>query len=222
MNRFQRCASNYAYYNYLNRYSPAMLRTYQSGRYYNSGRSGSFTTLVHKMAADHINYEEDFNLRYKTPPVINNLAMRLAWYWFVISTLMISFSLGDMAKLFNPQEYAYASRPQDNPEQIARYETLYMVQRRPHLWFKTIIIIYKWEDQFLLRKLLILFSTLGSNFISFFRSFFLFSNSPSLLIDSFSDYFSESWLSYYFCLGDEINVRLSCPDNIFPVNITPC
>ena len=133
MNRFQRCASNYAYYNYLNRYSPAMLRTYQSGRYYNSGRSGSFTTLVHKMAADHINYEEDFNLRYKTPPVINNLAMRLAWYWFVISTLMISFSLGDMAKLFNPQEYAYASRPQDNPEQIARYETLYMVQRRPHL-----------------------------------------------------------------------------------------
>lgn len=30
MNRFQRAASNYAYYGYLTRYSPESLRTYQS------------------------------------------------------------------------------------------------------------------------------------------------------------------------------------------------
>lgn len=73
------------------------------------------------MGADHINYEEDFNLKYKVPPVINNLSMRLTWYWFVMSTLMISFGLGDMMKLLNPHEYSYAARPSDDPEQIARY-----------------------------------------------------------------------------------------------------
>ena len=121
MNRFQRCASNYTYYNYLNRYSPAMLRQYQTERYFHLGRSGSFTTLVYKMGADHINYEEDFNLRYKVPPVISNLSMRLTWYWSVVSALMLSFALGDMMKLFNPHEYSYASRVPDDPEQIARY-----------------------------------------------------------------------------------------------------
>ena len=72
MNRFQRTASNYAYYGYLQRYQPEQLRNYQSDRYYYLGRRGAFSNLVYKFAADHVNYEEDFNLRYKTPPFITN------------------------------------------------------------------------------------------------------------------------------------------------------
>ncbi len=56
MNRFQRCASNYAYYNYLNRYTPSQLRLYQGERHYTLGRKGAYNTLVLKMASDHINY----------------------------------------------------------------------------------------------------------------------------------------------------------------------
>ncbi len=57
MNRFQRTASKHAYYNYVNRFAPETLRTYQSERFYCLGRRGAYDTLVYKMAADHINYE---------------------------------------------------------------------------------------------------------------------------------------------------------------------
>lgn len=83
------------------------------------------------MAADHINYEEDFNMRYKTHPIIVNLSMRVCMYWFVMSCLMISVSLGDMTKLFTTHEYWYPAQPPEDPEQIARYETLYMFDRPP-------------------------------------------------------------------------------------------
>lgn len=56
MNRFQRCASNYQYYGYLNRYTPQLLRTYQSERFFTLGRRGAYDTLVYKMGADHVNY----------------------------------------------------------------------------------------------------------------------------------------------------------------------
>ena len=70
-------------------------------------------------------------MKYKIPPVISNLSMRLILYWFVMSTIFISFSLGDMVKLFNPHEYSLAARPNEDPEAIARYETLYMVDKPP-------------------------------------------------------------------------------------------
>lgn len=57
MNRFTRCASNYAYYGYLNKYTPATLRNYQGERHYYLGRRGAYNNLVLKMASDHINYE---------------------------------------------------------------------------------------------------------------------------------------------------------------------
>lgn len=98
INRFARNASNYSYYNYLTRYSPEQLRTYQTERHYYLGRRGAFNNLVLKMAADHINYEEDFNLRYKVPVFFSNMSMRLALFWFISATLICSFGLGDMLR----------------------------------------------------------------------------------------------------------------------------
>lgn len=110
LNRFQRLASNYSYYGYINRYSPELLRKYQTGRHYYLGRKGAFDTLVYKGAADHINYEEDFNVKYKLPVFVVNVCYRVAWFWFVMTTIYIMFSLGDMNKLFLEQKYFYTSR----------------------------------------------------------------------------------------------------------------
>ena len=121
MNRFQRTASNYAYYGYLQRYQPEQLRNYQSDRYYYLGRRGAFSNLVYKFAADHVNYEEDFNLRYKTPPFITNLSMRLAFYWATMITLILTFYLGDMIKVFSFQEFYYIGRPSTDSETVSRY-----------------------------------------------------------------------------------------------------
>ena len=121
MNRFQRTASTDAYYGYLTKHTPEHLRKYQSERHYTLGRRGAFDTLVWKMAADHINYEEDFNLRYKIPPVISNLSMRLTMFWFWIPAFMMSFYLGDMIKLFTPHIYLYAGQPSENAESPTRY-----------------------------------------------------------------------------------------------------
>lgn len=73
------------------------------------------------MAADHINYEEDFNLRYKVPPYIVNFSQRLAAFWFVAATLIISFGLGDMLRVFRQSEYYYPTRPCPSSEAIPRY-----------------------------------------------------------------------------------------------------
>lgn len=131
MNRFTRCASNYAYYGYLNRHSPAHLRNYQGERNYYLGRRGAFNNLVLKMAADHQNYEEDFNMRYKMPPFVTNMSMRLAAFWFVSSVIVFSFCLGDMIKVFNIVETFYPGKPSQQGEVFSRYETLYFVDRAP-------------------------------------------------------------------------------------------
>ena len=60
--------------------------------------------MVYKAAADHINYEEDFNIRYKTPTFITNASMRIIWFFFLIPSFLISFYLGDMVRLFNPTD----------------------------------------------------------------------------------------------------------------------
>ena len=89
MNRFQRCASNYAYYGYLNRYAPETLRNYQSERHLCLGRKGAYDTLVIKMTTDHVNFEEEMNLNYKTPTIMVNTWMRVAWFLFLVPAILI-------------------------------------------------------------------------------------------------------------------------------------
>ena len=121
LNRFQRTASQHAYYGYLTRHTPENLRRYQSERNYTLGRKGAFDTLVWKMAADHISYEEDFNIRYKVPPVITNLSMRITMFWFWVPAVLISVALGDLIKLATPHVYHYTGHPSDNAESPTRY-----------------------------------------------------------------------------------------------------
>ena len=121
LNRFQRTASQHAYYGYLTRHTPEHLRRYQSVRNYTLGRKGAFDTLVWKMAADHISYEEDFNIRYKVPPVITNLSMRITMFWFWVPAVLISVALGDLIKLATPHVYHYTGHPSDNAESPTRY-----------------------------------------------------------------------------------------------------
>ncbi len=121
INKFARNASKYTYYGYLQRYNPEQLRTYQSERMYRLGRRGAFNNLVYKFAADHINYEEDFNMRYKVPTFFVNLTMRLAMFWFVSATVIISFGLGDMLRVFRQIEWYYSAKPNTNADSISRY-----------------------------------------------------------------------------------------------------
>ena len=107
MNRFQRCASNYSYYGYLNRFAPETLRNYQSERFYQLGRKGAYDTLVYKMGADHINFEEEMNQQYKTPVFFVNIWMRIAWFLFVIPGLMILVNHEDLTRTFIPHRLTY-------------------------------------------------------------------------------------------------------------------
>ncbi len=135
INKFARAASTYSYYGYLNRYTPEQIRTYQSERMYFLGRRGAFNNLVYKYAADHINYEEDFNMRYKVPTFVTNVTMRLGLFWFISATLIISFGLGDMLRVFRQVEFFYPGRPDSNAETISHYETLYLIDRSVKFWW---------------------------------------------------------------------------------------
>lgn len=131
INKFARAASSYSYYGYLNRYTPEQLRTYQSQRYECLGRRGAFNNLVYKMASDHINYEEDFNLKYKVPVFITNLSQRLALFWFVSAVIILSFGYGDMLRIYRQVEHFYPGRPSTSAESSSHYETLYFIDRIP-------------------------------------------------------------------------------------------
>ena len=85
------------------------------------------------MAADHINYEEDFNLTYKVPTYITNFSYRLVAFWFISAAVIINFGLGDMNKVFRAVEYFYPGKPSTNAEVYPRYETLYFVDRMPKI-----------------------------------------------------------------------------------------
>ena len=113
MNRFQRAASNYAYYGYLTRYSPESLRTYQSQRFFSLGRRAAYDTLVLKMAADHVNFEDDMNQYYKTPTVLSNLIVRVGWFLFVVPIFMMFFNFDDMIRIFVPHKYSYIGNQSD-------------------------------------------------------------------------------------------------------------
>lgn len=113
MNRFQRLASKHAYYGYLNKFTPETLRTYQSERFYCLGRRAAYDALVLKMAADHVNYEEDMNQQYKTPAVLVNLWMRVGWFLFLVPGFMIMFNFDDMIRIFQPHKYGYIGNVSD-------------------------------------------------------------------------------------------------------------
>ena len=130
MNRFQRTASKHAYYGYLARYTPEALRTYQSERFYGLGRRGAYDTLVLKMGADHVNYEEDMNQQYKTPPVLVNTWQRVGWFLFIVPGFMIIFNTDDMVRIFQPHKYNYIGNASDTVTPL-RYETLYVFDRLP-------------------------------------------------------------------------------------------
>ena len=130
MNRFQRLASNHKYYGYLTHYTPQTLRTYQSERFYSLGRKGAYDTLVYKMGADHINYEEEMNTQYKTPTVVVNTWMRVGWFLFLVPGFMIMMNQDDMTRVFIPHRWTYMGRPTET-NIPTRYETLYAIESIP-------------------------------------------------------------------------------------------
>lgn len=113
MNRFQRLASKHAYYGYIARTSPELLRTYQSERSYVLGRKGAYDTLVLKMGGDHINFEEEMNQQYKTPTAFVNLWQRVAWFLFLVPIFMLVVNMDDMVRVFTPHRYAYIGNESD-------------------------------------------------------------------------------------------------------------
>jgi hypothetical protein len=83
------------------------------------------------MAADHLNYEEEFNLRYKVPPLIVNVSYKALAIFFILPTFYICFSLGDMVRLHTPHFYSYIKKPNVDAESPTRYETMYFIKRVP-------------------------------------------------------------------------------------------
>lgn len=130
VNRFSRAAAKYAYYGYLTQHDPAILRKYQSERHYELGRRGAYDNLVLKMATDHVNYEEEMNLTYKTPVVIVNLYQRVGIFFFFMAGFFLIFCMDDMLKMFVPFKKGYIGLVQE-PRVPTRYESLYVIQKMP-------------------------------------------------------------------------------------------
>lgn len=132
MNRFTRAASNYAYYAYVSRYTPDLLRKYQSERYHMLGRRGAYDTLVKRAGVNSMGNEEDMNMRYKTPAYIHNTYSRILWTMFLLPcVLMTIFQFDYMADIFTAAKFYVPGKPAEGGEFPKRYETMYIIDRLP-------------------------------------------------------------------------------------------
>ena len=87
--------------------------------------------MVLKQATERVNYEEEMNLQYKTPTVIVNAWMRIAWFLFGVTGFMMMNNYDDMVRIFVPHTYIYPGQPSDTYIPT-RYETLYAIDYIPN------------------------------------------------------------------------------------------
>jgi hypothetical protein len=74
-----------SYYKYLERYSPAFLRKYQTEQYSHLARSSRFADIVHMNSTQTLSIDEDISLNLSVPFNITNFlgfAAILYWYFY--------------------------------------------------------------------------------------------------------------------------------------------
>lgn len=79
-----------------------------------------------KYSADHINLEEEHNVKYKTPMFFVNLSYRFALFLSFYMIVYTSFYLDDVGKVFIQNEHSYAASTHNNQDVAARYEKVYV------------------------------------------------------------------------------------------------
>lgn len=70
------------------------------------------------------------NQQYKTPPVMVNAWMRVAWFLFLIPGLMLMVNQDDMIRIFIPHRWNYIGKAAEVTVPT-RYETLYAIDNIP-------------------------------------------------------------------------------------------
>ena len=70
------------------------------------------------------------NQQYKTPTLIVNTWMRVAWYLFGTTAFMMLFNYDDMVRIFVPHRYTYIGNETDTVIPT-RYETVYAIDHIP-------------------------------------------------------------------------------------------
>ncbi len=70
------------------------------------------------------------NQNYKTPTVIVNTWMRVAWFLFLVPGFMILCNFDDMVRIFIPHKYTYMGKANDTVIPT-RYESLYAIDYLP-------------------------------------------------------------------------------------------
>ncbi|CAD8107464.1 unnamed protein product [Paramecium sonneborni] len=127
--RFYKTCSKHAYYQYINRFDPKLLATYQTGYYHGIGRQGLFKTLVLRQAGDSIGMEEDHSYTYKMHVIAMNLMYRSGWVLFAYIIIWNTFLLGDPCQVFNTSYWDLACKPSGDMDYNTRYEMLYVQDR---------------------------------------------------------------------------------------------
>ncbi|OMJ74492.1 hypothetical protein SteCoe_19872 [Stentor coeruleus] len=99
-----------SYYKYLERYSPAFLRKYQTEQYSHLGRSSRFADIVHMNSTQTLSIDEDISLNLSVPFNITNfLGFAAVLYWYYYHVDMYSAS-AIKKRLASYQNYKMWSR----------------------------------------------------------------------------------------------------------------
>lgn len=80
-----------------------------------------------KYAGDHINLEEEHNVKYKTHMIFVNLSYRVAFMVFGYFLIYWTFFLGDVGKYFNIADWDHLINPVSDYDNPIRYESLYVM-----------------------------------------------------------------------------------------------
>ena len=91
--------------------------------------SSLWRNLVWKFAGDHINLEEEHNVKYKTHMFLVNFNYKFAWFLTFYAMVYTGMALGEQGRAFNVKDIDIPVNPSGDNEFPTRYERFYAVDR---------------------------------------------------------------------------------------------
>ena len=117
------------YYKYLTAYSPRLLRKYQTGIYYDVGRSSKWKDMVMLTASNSMGEENEISASYKPPTwwitFVTRSVYLLTLYYLLYYIGFFELKLG----VFYMNETNHRNLPAGSTELINKYEGMYRMYR---------------------------------------------------------------------------------------------
>lgn len=118
-----------SYYSYLSRFTPFQLRRYQTGMYFDVGRTSMWSHYIQKTARESMGSEDDVSVNYRLPWYVSSFMYRILWVTLAVQVYVYFLIWDGKYTVFNPQERNHWAEEESGLEYLTKYDRLYRICR---------------------------------------------------------------------------------------------